>query len=535
MGYAEKRGSYYRARYKTTAGTYGTVKDDQGRTIRFERRRDAKQAADAAEVKVRAGARVDRSRVPTLGEFVQAWWAAQELAESTMENYRNHIQGHILPYFGDRILSEITPEDVAAWARGQRELYAPSSVQTYRSILHLIFEDARKKYPEGLTSNPAAQQRNRGRRAGRARHRGPEKVITDPLGALLIAERAALMTGRPDEFVQTITESYTGLRTGEITGLDRAYIRPAAIRVEQQLYELSSGSHVLCPPKDDSYRTVDIPGWLRVLLLDQAARTQAPPCDCHQVRTVFRSASLVTGAKPPTRAAVAAAAGVSGATVSRAQARPDLVSAAARARVAAALEELGAGLPTGGDRYVPHWGREDYRRAVSTPAASGWYPSAGDRSPARPVCIDASGQWPGTVLHGRHSSTQATACWAPVAAGLTPHGRRHSHASWLEDIGTPKVLIDERMGHMDSSVSARYKHVMPAMRHRLLVGLTELWQASLAARATMNPRSPVPVLDRLLQEHEQQQLSQNSPRPAIARALDRLHRGVDLAIYKMPA
>jgi len=52
----------------------------------------------------------------------------------------------------------------------------------------------------------------------------------------------------------------------------------------------------------------------------------------------------------------------------------------------------------------------------------------------------------------------------------------------MEDLGTEKVLMDERMGHIGGSVSARYAHVTPGMRERLKVGLTEQWEAALDAR-----------------------------------------------------
>lgn len=66
-----------------------------------------------------------------------------------------------------------------------------------------------------------------------------------------------------------------------------------------------------------------------------------------------------------------------------------------------------------------------------------------------------------------------------------------------------KVLMDERMGHIDGSVSARYSHVTRGMRERLCQGLTELWVESLEARAWMNPQSPVAVLDRLLRARKE--------------------------------
>lgn len=68
----------------------------------------------------------------------------------------------------------------------------------------------------------------------------------------------------------------------------------------------------------------------------------------------------------------------------------------------------------------------------------------------------------------------------------------------MEDLGTEKVLMDERMGHIDGSVSARYAHVTPGMRQRLMLGLTEQWEAALDTRRALCSTSPVRVLDRLL-------------------------------------
>jgi hypothetical protein len=68
----------------------------------------------------------------------------------------------------------------------------------------------------------------------------------------------------------------------------------------------------------------------------------------------------------------------------------------------------------------------------------------------------------------------------------------------MEDLGTEKVLMDDRMGHFDGSVSARYAHVTPNMRMRLVAGLTAQWEAALDARLSMHPTSPVDTLNRLL-------------------------------------
>jgi hypothetical protein len=43
----------------------------------------------------------------------------------------------------------------------------------------------------------------------------------------------------------------------------------------------------------------------------------------------------------------------------------------------------------------------------------------------------------------------------------------------MEELGTPPKLMDERMGHEDGSVQARYSHITARMRNRLMDELTE--------------------------------------------------------------
>jgi hypothetical protein len=106
-------------------------------------------------------------------------------------------------------------------------------------------------------------------------------VWVTPLQALLVAERAALLSGRADDFTMVVTIAYTGLRLGEIIGLEREHVQRDEIHVEWQLRELRSAFYRL-PPKDDSYRSpnwepclpVDLPPFLAELL---ARQIQAQP------------------------------------------------------------------------------------------------------------------------------------------------------------------------------------------------------------------------------------------------------------------
>ncbi|WP_329383242.1 LacI family DNA-binding transcriptional regulator [Streptomyces sp. NBC_01351] len=497
MGYAEKRSTYWRGRYKLADGKYGTVQDTTGVVVKFATKREAKQAADAEEVTVRRGEWRDPARgQETFGDYAGRWYDDQDLAASTMQNYRRHIEEHLLPEFGDMALGGVLRSDVDRWEKAEKSEYAASSVKTWRATLHLILADA---VDEGLiTSNPATKRRGRGKRAGRSRDRGPEKVVTDALGVLLIAERAALLSGRDDEFIAVVLKAYTGMRWGEIVGLETEFARQGSVRVEWQLYELDSGELVRCPPKDDSYRTIDAPDWLSALVANHIARTKPSPCPCHGRVYVFQGQGTArTGGHQGAKLVdVARRAEVSTGTVSNVLNHPDRVREDTRVRVELAITQLGfvrGGVPS---EHAAHWRRNGFATWLFQPSATGWYPKKAPQE-ARPVPL-LGAPWPGVPVRGRNAQGRADACWTPIAKGLTPHGLRHSHRTVMEDLGTEKVLMDERMGHIDGSVSARYAHVTPGMRRRLLVGLTGRWEEALEARREMSPQSPVTVVDRLL-------------------------------------
>jgi hypothetical protein len=134
MGYAEKRGtggaSYYRGRFKVAPGRYGTLQHPDGSARKFRTKREAKQAADDQETRIRGG----QWRNPTdgqivFGQFANCWYAGLDLAPSTMQNYRRHLEEHLLPAFEASALRAILPAVVDAWEKGERAAgYKPASV-----------------------------------------------------------------------------------------------------------------------------------------------------------------------------------------------------------------------------------------------------------------------------------------------------------------------------------------------------------------------------------------------------------------------
>lgn len=90
------------------------------------------------------------------------------------------------------------------------------------------------------------------------------------------------------------------------------------------------------------------------------------------------------------------------------------------------------------------------------------------------------------------------ACWLPIRPGLTPHGLRHSHKTWMAEDGIPEILAEQRLGHQVPGMRGLYAHASDRMRDELKAALQTRWEDSLRARAALDPRSPVPLLDELL-------------------------------------
>jgi integrase len=178
--------------------------------------------------------------------------------------------------------------------------------------------------------------------------------------------------------------------------------------------------------------------------------------------------------------------------------RPDVVAEATRARVREAIDALGFTRGGGAVDQAEHWRRNGFATWLFTPAVSGWYPKKAPQE-ARPVPVLAD-PWPGVPARGRGAQARADSCLMPIAKGLTPHGLRHTHKTRMEGFRAPPKLMDERMGHIDGSVQARYTHITREMREELMTKLTMEWEASLDARLAMCPTSPVAVLNALLQE-----------------------------------
>jgi integrase len=463
MAHAEKRGNSYRARWQ---GPEGSRESQSG----FQTEKAALKFAQDQEAAIRAHRYVDpRGGRMTLTEWVNIWFPALDLEPSTLDSYRYLIEVCILPHFGDHTLSSLSNEGISRWEKGLvASGFSKKTASNARGALSSALADAVPRY---IPLNPAAKSKGKGRKGGSRIERVEKeaKIWASPLEVLLIAERAAIISGLDATFVADITIAYTGCRWSELLGLPPDLIYADAIDLHWKLYELN-GRFYRGRPKDGSMRTSATPPFLNGLLTHHLKSGVPLQCTC-----------------------------------------------------APRLDD-NDGIPwCTGDAYAfltaqsSHYRRSNFGERIFRPAADGWYPQRAPHRSRMPVLVDHHHPWPGKPLppwpaagveqpytppqgRGRPRVTDDSrlASWLPIRPGLTPHGQRHGYHTWLDEDGIPYVAQCQQLGHEVPGMRGIYSHVTDRMLDEIREALQRRWLAALRARAALSPTSAVPALNAAL-------------------------------------
>lgn len=431
----------------------------------FPTRKAALDYATGQEVEAKRGdATRPEARQLTLRQWIDdEWWPTLDLEPMSMRNYKSILENHIRPTWGGMTFEQLehAGRRIEAWKSKLADSYSRRYVLNITGLMSTLCSDA--VHAKLMRSNPAAGRRVRGKVAPQRIERSTEvkKDTMDARQAFLTAERCAVLSGRDDEFVLATAMFYMGLRISEAMGLERDLVSTRA-SLQHQLHGGPGGAFYRKVPKDGSVRDVDLPPFLRVLLAWQSERVAHPAaprgarwCPC-------------------------------GDTLEEKYRHPH-----------------GVHLFTG-PAGAYHWPQGVFREQAYYPATRGlFYPA--DTRFRRPVyqSLREDGSMPGpfdweATLERRARVEAAVTCWAPLVPGFTPHGMRHSHRSLLDQLGVPKPLMDERMGHSDRSVSAQYAHPTAPMRAAMLAGLEAEWEQALEWRRHLGVESEVGLVRKLL-------------------------------------
>lgn len=81
---------------------------------------------------------------------------------------------------------------------------------------------------------------------------------------------------------------------------------------------------------------------------------------------------------------------------------------------------------------------------------------------------------------GNRHRNKPTVPTTPITPGLTFHGLRHSHKTWLIDAGIPEIAQARRLGHtLNDDIQELYSHVAANVEQRLLTALEDQWHHTL--------------------------------------------------------
>jgi integrase len=147
-------------------------------------------------------AMVERPRARTFREWAEDYRTSRvDFADETAKNLGSHLKA-ILPTFGDRDPSTITPADVQTWIAGLA--LKPSSIRRYLATLRSVLDFA------GIDPNPA--------RDGRVKLPRIETTTVEPPTAEQVEAIIAHSPSRWKLALRTLEQ--TGMRVGELRDLE---------------------------------------------------------------------------------------------------------------------------------------------------------------------------------------------------------------------------------------------------------------------------------------------------------------------------
>jgi integrase len=221
------------------------------------------------------------AEVPTLHEFSEQWWlrVERQLAAGTKADYRNRLENHLLPFFGEMRVDEITFDTVERYIAVKLAEDRPLSARSINMTLTLlaaILEVAVER--ELISRNPA---KGKGRRV---RERAPARTYLDA------ADQIAVLLDAAGEMDRTAASNRRHVeRRGMLATLVFAGLRISEMcALRWRDVDLAGGwLHIGHSKTDAGRRRVKIRGALRDDLLAVRGRNQ----DAHQDGYVFPTAN----------------------------------------------------------------------------------------------------------------------------------------------------------------------------------------------------------------------------------------------------
>jgi integrase len=415
------RGPAFEARYRDYSGKVRSAGS-------FPTRREAEKAWQRAEARQEDGRpTLTRHGAIRFQAYVLDKWLPHHVVEpTTFESYRYVIGRHLLPYFGDRRMLDVTAPVVRAWVSWMTERgVSPASIRHARTVLSAIFTTAVNDqvllfHPVKGVKTPTVPVKE-------------YRILTPDEYVRLLD---ALPAGMPRLLVQTAVES--GLRWGELTELRvrDLDVRTRILLVSRAVCQVDPKTrpdglrfYVKPYPKSRRSRRFKLGAEITAAIVAHVAEHALGPDDL-----LFPSPAVL---RPV-----------------RLRAVPDPAT-------------LGETEPNARGHRYRHGSLSGYTagkcRCEHCRDAYALY-----RQERRNSGLDAP-RGVRTVDTDGHLSRDwfANQVWRPALAtagiegGLRFHDLRHAHASWLLAGGADLQVVKERLGHASIATTEKYLHTLP--------------------------------------------------------------------------
>lgn len=232
----------------------------------YPSRRPAERAGNREEQQVLAGSWRDQSlgEVPFQRFVENDWLPSKHIEPTTKAAYVSNLNKHFFPFFGKKLMYQITPSLVQDWVtKAASDGLSARSIRKYHTVLHSIFKRAVRD--QLIVSNPCE-------------HTELPKVVTKKSRTLTPEEFDDLINAVPDRYrllVETAIE--TGMRWGELIALRPRHIDflSKSVTVQETVIEVSrqhspTGERYVTKayPKNNEPRTFGVDdAWLQAVAL----------------------------------------------------------------------------------------------------------------------------------------------------------------------------------------------------------------------------------------------------------------------------
>lgn len=262
MSYLRKRGKkWYYTIELDTGGKRQRIERVGGRT-----KAEAEKARAQALAQYTQTGRIDRAAKITYGELADEWEndILKTLRPMTQRNYRCILRKHILPTFGQKLLSSIRPRDIQALLNQEAPTFSTTTINTLHTVLVSTFDFA--VFCEYMSDTPM-----RGVKVPEAKPVQERKAFTkDELQQLISHLRAK----RPELLLPVLIAYHTGARCGEVLALTWADLNLEARTLSINKTRLQDGTMQATTKTKTGTRTITI-GAALIKILKTAHAKQA--------------------------------------------------------------------------------------------------------------------------------------------------------------------------------------------------------------------------------------------------------------------